>query len=109
MKKLMFAFFPWLFIAFGYKAMAQDDMIKKREEIERIEDDCRQERARLSKLENDHSRKLDDLRDKNKRDLESIETSQKVTINLLVQEKEKTVDAHQEAIARERLKMEVHH
>ena len=52
---------------------------------------------------------MDDLRTKNRNDLESIEQAQKVTINLLIQEKEKTVEAHQEALAREKLKMEVHH
>jgi hypothetical protein len=30
-------------------------------------------------------------------------------MDLLLSEKEKTLEAHQEAIARERLKMEVHH
>ena len=37
MKKIMFAFFPWLFIMFGYKAMAQDDMVKRKADKEKKE------------------------------------------------------------------------
>lgn len=37
MKKLMFAFFPWLFMSFGYKAMAQDDMMKRKNDNEKRE------------------------------------------------------------------------
>jgi hypothetical protein len=57
---------------------------KKREEIERLEQEIRDERLRITKLEADHQKKLDDLRAKNKNDLESIESAQKVTINLLI-------------------------
>jgi hypothetical protein len=82
---------------------------KKREEIERMELEINQERMKIARSETDHQKKLEDLRSKNKNDLESIEAAQKVTINLLIQEKEKTVEAHSEALAREKLKMEVHH
>jgi len=64
---------------------------------------------KITRAEAEHQKKLEDLRSKNKNDLESIEAAQKVTINLLIQEKEKTVEAHSEALAREKLKMEVHH
>ncbi|MFT3909946.1 MAG: PDZ domain-containing protein [Ferruginibacter sp.] len=37
-KLLMFAFFPWLFIAFGYKAMAQDGMDKERKDKKEAEE-----------------------------------------------------------------------
>ncbi len=60
-------------------------------------------------MEAEHTKKIEDLKAKNKNDLESIESAQKVTINLLIQEKQKLADAHQEALAREKLKMEVHH
>jgi|LauGreDrversion4_2_1035121.scaffolds.fasta_scaffold934558_1 hypothetical protein len=82
---------------------------KKREEIERLELEITNERLKLSKQESEHLKRLDDLRDKHKKDLSAIETSQKLTLDLLLSEKEKTLEAHQEAIARERLKMEVHH
>ena len=36
MKKLVFAFLPWLFTAFGYKTMAQDDSKIKKEESQEI-------------------------------------------------------------------------
>ena len=52
---------------------------------------------------------MEEMREKHKKDLLAIETSQKMTMDLLISEKEKTLEAHQEAIARERLKMEVHH
>ena len=48
---------------------------KKREEIERMEQEIAQERMRLTKLEAEHQRKLEDLRNKNKNDLESIEAA----------------------------------
>lgn len=35
----MFAFFPWLFIMFGYKSMAQDDMVKRKNDKEKKEAD----------------------------------------------------------------------
>lgn len=91
--------------------LAQENFFqkKKREEIERLESEIAQERAKIAKSEADHQKKMEDLRLKNKNDLESIEAAQKVTVNLLIQEKEKTVEAHQEALAREKLKMDVHH
>ena len=52
---------------------------------------------------------MEELREKHKVDLQSLETSQQMTLNLLISEKEKTLEAHQEALARERLKLEVHH
>ena len=49
------------------------------------------------------------MREKNIKDLDSIEESQKLTVGLLMQEKEKTMETLQEAIAREKQKMEVLH
>lgn len=54
-------------------------------------------------------KQIDDLKEKNAKDLESIEESQKLTLDLLLQEKEKTMETLQEAIAREKQKMEVLH
>ena len=82
---------------------------KKREEIERLEQDIANERGKLAKVEADHNKRIEELRDKHKGDLHAIEVSQKLTMDLLISEKEKTLEAHQEALARERLKLEVHH
>jgi hypothetical protein len=82
---------------------------KKREEMERLEQEINQERLKITRGEVEHQRRIEDLRGKNRNDIESIEAAQKVTVNLLIQEKEKTVEAHSEALAREKLKMEVHH
>lgn len=49
------------------------------------------------------------MKEKNIKDLQSIEDSQKLTLDLLLQEKEKTLETLQEAIAREKQKMEVLH
>ena len=59
-----------------------------------METEIRQERAKIAKAEAEHQRKLEDMKAKNRNDLESIEAAQKVTVNLLIQEKEKTVEAH---------------
>ena len=50
-----------------------------------------------------------DLREKNDKDLLSIEESQRLTLELILQEREKTMETLQEAIAREKQKMEVLH
>lgn len=49
------------------------------------------------------------MKEKNIKDLESIEESQKLTLDLLTQEKEKTMETLSEAISREKQKMEVLH
>jgi hypothetical protein len=82
---------------------------KKREEIERLEQDIANERGKMAKVETEHIKRMEELREKHKSDLTAIEVSQKLTMDLLISEKEKTLEAHQEALARERLKLEVHH
>jgi hypothetical protein len=63
----------------------------------------------LTKMESEFQTQYDLLKDKNKKDLDSIEESQKLTLDLLLNEKEKTLETLQEAIAREKQKMEVLH
>lgn len=82
---------------------------RKREEAERLERELQQERGKLVLMDADHAKTIHDLKEKNKRDLQTIEDSQKSMLAMIIQEKEKTMEAHQEAIARERLKMDVHH
>ena len=60
-------------------------------------------------MESEFQTQYDLLKDKNKKDLDSIEESQKLTLDLLLNEKEKTLETLQEAIAREKQKMEVLH
>ena len=60
-------------------------------------------------MENEQARGIEQLKEKNRKDLESIEESQKLTIDLLVNEKEKTMETLNEAISREKQKMEVLH
>lgn len=57
---------------------------KKQEEIDRYEEELRQEREKTKKQQLDAEKSLDDLKVKNKRDLESIEESQKLTLDLLL-------------------------
>ena len=64
---------------------------------------------KLTKMESEFQTQYDLLKDKNKKDLDSIEESQKLTLDLLLNEKEKTLETLQEAIAREKQKMEVLH
>jgi hypothetical protein len=71
--------------------------------------ELQKENQKLAKLEAEHSISMAEQKEKNKKDLLTIEESQKTMIAMIIQEKEKTVEAHQEAFARERLKMEVHH
>eukprot|EP00347_Sterkiella_histriomuscorum_P011090 403373790 len=82
---------------------------KKLEDIERLEEELRAERLKTKKQQLDADSSQEDLKEKNKKDLESIEESQKLTLDLLLQEKEKTMETLQEAIAREKQKMEVLH
>ncbi len=63
----------------------------------------------MTKMESEFQTQYDLLKDKNKKDLDSIEESQKLTLDLLLNEKEKTLETLQEAIAREKQKMEVLH
>jgi hypothetical protein len=53
-----------------------------------------QERLKIAKIESEHSATIETLKAKNKRDFEAIESSQKSTLAMLIQEKEKTVEAH---------------
>jgi hypothetical protein len=67
---------------------------KKREEIERLERELAQEREKAVKSEAEHNRHINELKEKNKRDLQTIEDSQKSMISMIIQEKEKTMEAH---------------
>jgi len=48
---------------------------KRREEIERMEQEVNLERAKINKMEADHQKRMEDMRTKNKNDFESIEAA----------------------------------
>ena len=56
---------------------------KKKEEIDRLEAELTQERGKGKKLEIDFAKQVEDMKEKNRMDLESIEESQKLTLDLL--------------------------
>ncbi len=64
---------------------------------------------KTSKGESEYLKQVEDLKEKNRKDLVSIEESQKLTLDLLNSEKEKTMETLNEAIAREKNKMDTLH